>query len=51
MVKPHSHSSNSLCSLCLTQMFANIIEGPSLTSDKPKYHSVIVQDNIVVGIE
>lgn len=46
MVRPHSHSSNSLCSLCLTEMFANTIEGVSvlpLTSDKPQYCSVIVQ--------
>lgn len=54
MVRPHSHSSNSLCSLCLTQMFANTIEGASvlpLTSDKPQYCSVIVRDNIVAWIE
>lgn len=55
LVRTHSHSSNRLCSLCLTQMFANTIEvplfTPSLTSDKPEYCSVIVQDNIVAWIE
>lgn len=32
MVRPRSHSSNSLCSLCLTQMFANTIEDGCLYS-------------------